>query len=56
MKFMWLGEMMVNSRNKFLLLRMLLLLSGDINLNPDPYKTDWGVFKNRGFHIIHINK
>ena len=38
-----------------MVLRILLLLSGDINLNPGPQGVDWKVFKKRGFHISHIN-
>ena len=41
---------------------MLLLLSGDISLNPVPingsqqYNIDqWAVFKKRGFHFVRIN-
>ena len=41
---------------------LLLLLSGDISLNPDPVHQDtlqclneWNVFKNRGLHFIHLN-
>ena len=41
---------------------MLLLLSGDISLNPDPShinqtsdNNEWDVSKARGLHLIHIN-
>ena len=41
---------------------LLLLLSGDISLNPGPvhqdtlqYLNEWNVFKNRGLHFIHLN-
>ena len=41
---------------------LLLLLSGDISLNPGPVYQDtlqclneWNVFKNRGLHFIHLN-
>ena len=41
---------------------MLLLLSGDISLNPGPFYQDtmqcsneWNVFKKRGLHFIHLN-
>ena len=41
---------------------MLLLLSGDINLNLGPVhqgtrqcSNEWNVFKNRGLHFIHLN-
>ena len=42
--------------------QLLLLLSGDINLNPGPVyqgtlqcSNEWNVFKNRGLHFIHLN-
>ena len=42
--------------------QLLLLLSGDISLNPGPVhqytqqcSNEWNVFKNRGFHFIHLN-
>ena len=44
-----------NNHNYF---NIILLLSGDINLNPGPATTNnhsWDVFKNRGLHIIHLN-
>ena len=41
---------------------MLLLLSGDISLNPGPVhqgtlqcSNEWNDFKNRGLHFIHLN-
>ena len=41
---------------------LLLLLSGDISLNPGPVHQDtlqclnaWNVLKNRGLHFIHLN-
>ena len=41
---------------------LLLLLSGDISLNPGPVHQDtlqclneWNVFKNRELHFIHLN-
>ena len=41
---------------------MLLLLSGDISLNPGPINgsqqhnyDQWAVFKKRGLHFVHIN-
>ena len=41
---------------------LLLLLSGDISLNPSPVQQDtlqclnkWNVFKNRGLNFIHLN-
>ena len=42
--------------------RLLLLLSGNISLNPDPVQqgtlqclNEWNVFKNRGLHFIQLN-
>ena len=42
--------------------QLLLLLSGDISLNPGPVhqgtlqcSNEWNVFKNRGLHFIHLN-
>ena len=41
---------------------MLLLLSGDIGLNPGPFSNrqlfkeeEWRAFSNRGLHLIHLN-
>ena len=49
-------------RNKDSFFKLLLLLSGDISLNPGPshvnqtsYNNEWDVFKARGLHFIHIN-
>ena len=37
--------------------RLILLLSGDINLNPGPTQISetWSVFKKRGLHFVHLN-
>ena len=49
-------------RNKDSIFKLLLLLSGDISLNPGPShinqtsdNNEWDVFKARGLHFIHIN-
>ena len=49
-------------RNKDFFFKFLLLLSGDISLNPGPShinqtsdNNEWDVFKARGLHFIHIN-
>ena len=49
-------------RNKDSFFKLLLLLSGDISLNPDPShinqtsdNNEWDVSKARGLHLIHIN-
>ena len=39
---------------------MLLLLSGDISLNPGPTPNSvsqsfWEPFENKGFHFLHLN-
>ena len=41
---------------------LLLLLSGDISLNPGPLhnnqlqpQSEWSVFNSRGLHFIHLN-
>ena len=41
--------------------RLLLLMSGDISLNPGPFNSrqsinnnEWYVFKTRGLHFVHI--
>ena len=42
-------------------MKLILLFSGDISLNPGPNRTNdhltenLKVFKNRGFHFIHLN-
>ena len=42
--------------------QLLLLLSGDISLNPGPvhqdttqFSSEWKVFRSRGLHFIHLN-
>ena len=37
--------------------RLILLLSGDINLNPGPTQIlkTWSVFKKQGLHFVHLN-
>ena len=41
---------------------LLLLLSGDITLNPGSFHNlqpldhdEWNIFKNRGLHLFHLN-
>ena len=48
-----------NSNSYF---NLLLLLSGDISLNPGPPhnnqlqpQSEWSVFNSRGLHFIHLN-
>ena len=43
-----------------LYLKLILLLSGDVSLNPGPIqnyhlKENWKTFRNRGLHFIHLN-
>ena len=47
-------------KNHFLYRKLILLLSGDISLNPQPIqnnhlKENREIFKNRGLHFIHLN-
>ena len=47
-------------KNHFLYLKLTLLLSGDISLNPGPTQNDhlkenWKIFRNRGLPFIHLN-
>ena len=49
-------------RNKDSFFKLLLLLLGDISLNPGPShvnqtsdNNEWDVFKARGLHFVHIN-
>ena len=42
--------------------RLLLLLSGDISLNPGPFhnlqsldQNEWNIFKHSGLHFLHLN-
>ena len=42
--------------------RLLIILSGDIRLNPGPIckyqilnTTEWDIFKTRGWHLMHLN-
>ena len=49
-------------RNLNSFFNLLILLSGDISLNPGPnhqhklqYLNKWNIFKSRGLHFIHLN-
>ena len=49
-------------RNSNSYFNLLLLLSGDISLNPGPLhnnqlqpQSEWSVFNSRGLHFIHLN-
>ena len=47
----------MNYKDHIKFFRLILLLSGDINLNPDPTQIseNWSVFKIRGLHFVHLN-
>ena len=47
-------------KNFFLYLKLILLLSGDVSLNPetiqnDHLKENWKTFRSRGLHFIRLN-
>ena len=47
-------------KNHFLYLKLILLLSADISLNPGPIQNNhlnenWEIFRNRGLHFIHLS-
>ena len=57
-------EILVKNRLKFnnhpMFYRFLLLLSGDLELNPGPGEINvsdqiWNPFKKRGLHFLHLN-
>ena len=47
----------MNCKDHIKFFRLVLLLSGDINLNPSPTQIlkTWSVFEKRGLHFIHLN-
>ena len=47
----------MNCKDHTKFFRLILLLSGDINLNPGPTQISktWSVFKKRGLHFVHLN-
>ena len=51
----------MRNKNNHLYLKMLLILSGDINLNPGPVNIHqikdhkFEVFTRKGLHFIHLN-
>ena len=47
----------MNYKDHTKIFRLILLLSGDINLNPGPTQISetWSVFKKRGLHFVHLN-
>ena len=47
----------MNDKDHIKCFRLILLLSGDINLNPGPTQISetWSVFKKRGLHFVHLN-
>ena len=50
-----LREMNRKDQTKFF--RLILLLSGDISLNPGPIQISktWSIFQKRGLHFVHLN-
>ena len=49
-------------RNSKSYYQLILLLSGDISLNPGPFYNlepldhdEWSIFKHRGLHFPHLN-
>ena len=61
MKLYFMSSLLLNNRNHNCYIRFLILLSGDISLNPGPpvnltqINNDWKIFEQRGFHMAHIN-
>ncbi len=56
MSLVALSKLKIQNRNQFL--KLLLLLSGDIELNPGPTQLDektFSCFKERGLHFFHVN-
>ena len=56
------SQLKIQNRNMFL--KMLLLLSGNVELNPGPTQNegvnlpktnDYEIFKRRGMHFLHLN-
>ena len=47
----------MNYKDHITFFRLILLLSGNINLNPGPHQISetWSVFKKRGLHFAHLN-
>lgn len=60
-KYYMLSFLVLSRKNQTNYLCSLILLSGDISLNPGPpvdmttVNEDWNVFKKRGFHMAHVN-
>ena len=44
-------------RNHSMFFKLVILLSGDIHINPGPdqINVSWETFKNRGLHFLHVN-
>ena len=47
----------MNCKDHTQFFRLILLLSGNINLNPGSTQISktWSVFKQRGLHFVHLN-
>ena len=58
--FLSVSQLVYRNSNSYY--RLLLLLSGDISLNPGPFHNlqlldhgEWNIFKHRGLHFLHLN-
>ena len=58
--FLSVSQHMYRNSNSYY--RLLLLLSGDISLNPGPFHNlqpldhdEWNIFMHRGLHFLHLN-
>ena len=58
--FLSVSQLMYRNSNSYY--RLLLLLLGDISLNPGPFHNlqpldhdEWNIFKHRGLHFLHLN-
>ena len=56
------GFLKFNRINNKCFLPILLILSGDVSLNPEPFSNnqslhsnEWNVFRSKGIHLIHLN-
>ena len=58
--FLSVSQLMYSNSNFYY--QLLLLLSGNISLNPEPFHNlhlldhdEWNIFKHRGLHFLHLN-
>ena len=47
----------MNRKDQIKFFRLILLFSGNINLNPGPIQIlkTWSIFQKRGLHFVHLN-